>query len=69
MRSPSVEEIRAARSVSGLTQSEAGARVHAKLRTWQDWEYGKNRMPVAAMHLFCILSDLEFPFRAKKSPD
>jgi len=36
--------------------------VHAKLRTWQDWEYGHNRMPVAAMHLFCILSNLPFPF-------
>jgi DNA-binding transcriptional regulator YiaG len=36
--------------------------VHAKLRTWQDWEYGKSRMPVAAMHLFCILSNLPFPF-------
>jgi len=63
VRSPTVEEIRAAREAAGLSQAAAGARVHAPLRTWQDWEYGKSRMPVAAMHLFCILSDLPFPFR------
>ena len=62
VRSPTVEEIRAAREAAGLTQEKAGERVHAKLRTWQDWEYGKSRMPVAAMHLFCILSSLPFPF-------
>jgi DNA-binding transcriptional regulator YiaG len=62
VRSPTVEEIRAARAAAGLTQEAAGERVHAKLRTWQDWEYGKSRMPVAAMHLFCILSNLPFPF-------
>jgi len=60
---PSTEEIRAAREAAGLSQTAAGARVHAPLRTWQDWEYGKSRMPVAAMHLFCILSSLPFPFR------
>lgn len=62
-RSPTPEEILAAREAAGLSQTAAGARVHAPLRTWQDWEYGKSRMPVAAMHLFCILSDLPFPFR------
>lgn len=59
---PTKEEIRAAREAAGLSQAAAGARVHAPLRTWQDWEYGKSRMPVAAMHLFCILSNLPFPF-------
>lgn len=62
-RSPTRAEIRAAREAAGLTQEKAGERVHAKLRTWQDWEYGKARMPVAAMHLFCMLSNLPFPFR------
>ncbi|WP_124948818.1 helix-turn-helix domain-containing protein [Sulfuriferula thiophila] len=60
--SPTKEEVRAAREAAGLTQEAAAERVHAKLRTWQDWEYGHNRMPVAAMHLFCILSNLQFPF-------
>ena len=61
---PTKEEVRAAREAAGLSQTAAAERVHAKLRTWQDWEYGHNRMPVASMHLFCILSNLPFPFRA-----
>lgn len=62
VRSPTKEEVRAAREAAGLSQAAAAERVHARLRTWQDWEYGHNRMPVAAMHLFCILSEIPFPF-------
>lgn len=44
--------IRSARQKSGLTQAQAGALIHAPLRTWQDWEYGKRNMPQAKWELF-----------------
>ncbi len=34
------------------TQTEAARTVHASLRTWQDWEAGKRRMPLAAWELY-----------------
>jgi DNA-binding transcriptional regulator YiaG len=52
---PTPEEIAEARLRAGLTQKEAALLVHAKsYRTWQDWEAGKNRMPLAAWELFLI---------------
>ncbi len=47
-------EIREARIKSGLTQKAAAELVHATLRTWQDWEYGKNPINKAAWELFNI---------------
>jgi len=44
-------EIREARIKSGLTQKAAAELVHATLRTWQDWEYGKNPINKAAWEL------------------
>lgn len=41
---PAPAQIRAARDQSGLTQTEAGAVVHAALRTWQQWEAGERAM-------------------------
>lgn len=49
---PTPEAIRAAREAAGLTQSEAAMLVHAKLRSWQDWEAGKRRMHMAFWNLF-----------------
>ena len=51
---PTVEEILAARIAAGLTQTAAGALVCSPLRTWQDWEAGKRRMPPMAWELFQI---------------
>ena len=55
---PAPNEIRAARINASLTQKEAGALVHAALRTWQDWEAGRRRMPAAAWELFLIKTGL-----------
>lgn len=41
---PEPDDIRAARTAAGLTQTEAGAVVHASLRTWQQWEAGDRKM-------------------------
>ena len=51
---PTPAQIRAARERAGLTQTQAAARVYAKLRSWQDWEAGKRRMHPAFWRLFLI---------------
>lgn len=49
---PTPEQIRAVREGAGLTQSQAGALVHAGLRAWQKWELGERRMHPAFWDLF-----------------
>lgn len=41
---PTPAMIRAEREASGLSQTEAAARIYCALRTWQDWEAGNRRM-------------------------
>lgn len=48
------EQIRAAREAAHLTQTEASALINAAMRTWQDWEAGKRKMPIAMFDLFEI---------------
>jgi DNA-binding XRE family transcriptional regulator len=57
MPTPKPAEIRRAREAAGLTQTEAGALVHASLRTWQHWEAeGEEHrgMPGAVWELFNV---------------
>lgn len=54
-RNPKPAEIAQAREEAELTQTQAGALIYAPLRTWQDWEGGKARMPPAAWEYFCLL--------------
>lgn len=54
---PPPTEIRAAREAAGLTQTEAGALIYSRARTWQNWEappgvIEHRRMPPAAWQLF-----------------
>ncbi|MES1979571.1 MAG: helix-turn-helix domain-containing protein [Pseudomonadota bacterium] len=49
---PSTDEIRTARSKSGLTQTEAAALIHSTMRAWQEWEAGNRRMHPAFWELF-----------------
>jgi putative transcriptional regulator len=51
---PTPAELRAAREALGLSQREAGELIHAGMRTWQSWEYGKRTMPVAKWWLWQI---------------
>ena len=48
----SQEAIRAAREAAGLTQTQAGALVHAPLRAWQRWEAGDCPMHAGLWELF-----------------
>jgi len=53
-RNPPPAEIRAAREAAGITQTQAGALVHASLRNWQQWEAGDRRMHPGLWELFNI---------------
>ena len=55
---PEPEEIRAARDAVNLTQTQAGDLVHAKLRTWQQWEAGDRKMHPGFWELFRIKTAL-----------
>lgn len=49
------DQIKQARKAAGLTQAQAAALVHAgSYRTWQDWEAGRNPMPLMAWELFTL---------------
>lgn len=52
VKRPTPAQIKAARIAANLTQEQAGARVHAALRTWQQWEGDDRAMPLAAWELF-----------------
>lgn len=54
MQLPTPDEIKQARKEAGLTQTQAAELVHAKMRTWQDWEGGKAKINLAAWELFLI---------------
>jgi DNA-binding transcriptional regulator YiaG len=59
MTSPTPEMIIAARAaIVGLTQTKAAELVHAKLRTWQQWEAGDRTMHPGFWELFRIKSAL-----------
>lgn len=51
---PAPEAIKAARSVAGLTQTQAAALIYCTLRGWQDWEGGKRAMHPAFFELFLL---------------
>lgn len=63
---PQPEEIKAARSAAGLTQTEAAALVHSTLSAWQRWEQGERRMPPGLWELFGIKTGLSLRADIKK---
>ena len=58
-RPPEPDDIRAARTAAGLTQTEAGDVVHASLRTWQQWEAGDRKMHPGLFELFKLKTERE----------
>lgn len=48
------DSIKQARKTAGLTQAEAAALIHSKLRTWQDWEAGKAKIHAGLWELFLL---------------
>lgn len=52
-RNPSPAEIKMAREMAGLTQTEAAALLFTTCRVWQQWEAGDRRMHPAFFELFC----------------
>jgi len=52
MKSPTPEQIKAARANAGLTQSQAALMVYKTLNAWQKWEAGDRDMDPAVWELF-----------------
>lgn len=66
---PTPDLIVAARLKSGLTQSAAAALVHASLRGWQDWEYGKGKKPMPLVYWELFLRKTgQYPFAMAEPP-
>ena len=51
---PTANQVKAARSAAGLTQSAAAALVHCTLSGWQRWEQGERNMHPGLWELFQI---------------
>ncbi|MHB1619705.1 MAG: helix-turn-helix domain-containing protein [Sulfuricella sp.] len=51
-KSPTPDEIRAARKAVGLSQTAAAELIYSTMRTWQDWEAGKAHMHPGLWELF-----------------
>lgn len=51
-RTPSPDEIRAAREAAGLSRKEAAWLVHSSVRTFEKWELGAQRMHPGLWELF-----------------
>lgn len=49
---PTKLELQLARRAAGLTVPEAAALIGKSPRTWQAWEYGRNKMGPADWELF-----------------
>lgn len=52
MNSPTPQQVRELRHKYHLTQSAAAAVIYSNLRTWQEWESGRNHMHPAMWELF-----------------
>ena len=53
---PEPTDIRAARELAKLTQTQAATLIHSTLRTWQQWEAGDRRMHHGLFELFLLKS-------------
>jgi len=61
MKSPTKEEVVAARKLVGITQAHAATLVHSALRSWQQWEAGHRKMHPAIWELFQIKTRIQQP--------
>lgn len=57
MNSPEPLQIKYARENSELSQYESSLATGVSLRTWQRWESGNVKMPVAAWLLYLLFTD------------
>lgn len=58
---PTPAEIKAARTMAGLTQTQAAEKVYKTLRGWQKWESGAHEMDAAYWELFLIKIKQKLP--------
>lgn len=51
---PTGAEIRQTREEAEQTQTEAAQSIHVALRTWEDWEGERRKMPPGLWEYYCI---------------
>jgi DNA (cytosine-5)-methyltransferase 1 len=56
--SPTIEEVKEARSRAGLTKAAAAALIHADVGSWVKWERGERPMHAAFWELFLLKTRL-----------
>jgi len=54
MQNPTPEQVKAARTAAGHSQTQAADTIYKGLRTWQQWEKGERAMDPAFFELYCI---------------
>lgn len=59
--SPTKEDIKTLRQAAGLSQTAAAELIYSTLRTWQDWEAGKNPMHPGLWELFMLKLGMQPP--------
>jgi len=53
-------KLRAHRKRLGLSLSQVAAQVHVSPRTWARYESGERHIPVAIIHLFCLVNRIKW---------
>jgi DNA-binding XRE family transcriptional regulator len=61
---PTGSEIRQAREEFGHTQTEAAESIHVALRTWQDYEGERRKMPPGLWEYYCL--QIAYPQEMRK---
>tara|TARA_Y100000114_G_C11711130_1_gene303542 strand:+ start:655 stop:996 length:342 start_codon:yes stop_codon:yes gene_type:complete len=54
MQKPTPEQVKAARTAVGHSQTQAAETIYKATRTWQQWEAGDRVMDPALFELYCI---------------
>jgi DNA-binding transcriptional regulator YiaG len=54
MQNPTPEQVKAARTAAGHSQTQAADTIYKGLRTWQQWEKGERAMDPALFELYCL---------------
>lgn len=60
MQSPTPEQVKAARTAAGHSQTQAAETIYKGLRTWQQWEKGERAMDPALFELYLIKTEQQY---------
>lgn len=60
MQNPTPEQVKAARTAAGHSQTQAAETIYKGLRTWQQWEKGERAMDAALYEFYLIKTDQKY---------